>query len=153
MEIGAKTIAAGVAVFLLGVGSTYWLMADNGKTTTSRLMAHLFATCGLRVGMTNTDGVYVDGRKIASLGMRIRRGCSYHGFSLNVDMDLAPFRGINPCGYAGLQMCQLRDLLTPEQLAGRDRAALMAAARVAALDGLQARFPELDFGLTQRRPD
>ena len=100
----------------------------------------------------NAHGVYVDGRKIASLGMRIRRGCSYHGFSLNVDMDLAPFRGINPCGYAGLQMCQLRDLLTPEQLAGRDREALMAAARRAALDGLRERFPELDFGRTERQP-
>lgn len=56
-------------------------------------------------------GVYVSGRKIASLGLRIRKGCSYHGFSLNVDMDLAPFNRINPCGYAGLQMTQVRDFL------------------------------------------
>jgi lipoyl(octanoyl) transferase len=55
-------------------------------------------------------GVYVDERKIASLGLRIRRGCSYHGLSLNVDMDLTPFQGINPCGYAGLEVTQLRDL-------------------------------------------
>jgi len=55
-------------------------------------------------------GVYVDDRKIASLGLRIRRGCSYHGLSLNVDMDLTPFQGINPCGYAGLEVTQLRDL-------------------------------------------
>ncbi len=55
-------------------------------------------------------GVYVDERKIASLGLRIRRGRSYHGLSLNVDMDLTPFQGINPCGYAGLEVTQLRDL-------------------------------------------
>lgn len=58
----------------------------------------------------NAPGVYVDERKIASLGLRIRRGCSYHGLSLNVDMDLTPFQGINPCGYAGLEVTQLRDL-------------------------------------------
>jgi lipoyl(octanoyl) transferase len=55
-------------------------------------------------------GVYVNGRKIASLGLRIRRGCSYHGLSLNIDMDLKPFAGINPCGYAGLEVTQLREL-------------------------------------------
>ena len=55
-------------------------------------------------------GVYVDGRKIAALGVRIRRGCSYHGLSLNVDMDLSPFRDIDPCGFEGLEVTQLRDL-------------------------------------------
>ncbi|HXH02321.1 MAG TPA: lipoyl(octanoyl) transferase LipB [Candidatus Competibacteraceae bacterium] len=58
----------------------------------------------------DAPGVYVDGAKIASLGLRVRRGCSYHGLSLNVAMDLAPFNRINPCGYAGLAMTQLRDL-------------------------------------------
>jgi lipoyl(octanoyl) transferase len=56
-------------------------------------------------------GVYVAGEKIASLGLRVRRGCSYHGLSLNVDMDLEPFSRINPCGYAGLQVTSLRKLL------------------------------------------
>lgn len=56
-------------------------------------------------------GVYVHGRKIASLGLRIRKGCSYHGFALNVDMDLEPFTRINPCGQAGLEMTQLHDYL------------------------------------------
>ena len=51
-------------------------------------------------------GVYVDGRKIAALGLRVRRGCSFHGLSLNVDMDLAPFNMINPCGYRGLEVTQ-----------------------------------------------
>ncbi|RZU47250.1 lipoyl(octanoyl) transferase [Fluviicoccus keumensis] len=52
----------------------------------------------------DAHGVYVDTRKIASLGLRIRKGCSYHGFALNVDMDPEPFTRINPCGYTGLQM-------------------------------------------------
>lgn len=52
-------------------------------------------------------GVYVAGAKIASLGLRVRRGCSYHGLALNVDMDLEPFGRINPCGYAGLQVTSM----------------------------------------------
>ena len=56
-------------------------------------------------------GVYIDGRKIASIGLRMRKGCSYHGFALNVAMDLEPFQRINPCGYAGLQMTQVQDFL------------------------------------------
>lgn len=58
-------------------------------------------------GRRDAPGVYVEGRKLASLGLRIRRGCSYHGFALNVDMDLEPFGRINPCGMAGLEMTQL----------------------------------------------
>ncbi|PPE74777.1 octanoyltransferase [Solimonas fluminis] len=61
-------------------------------------------------------GVYVDGAKIASLGLRVRQGCSYHGLSLNVDMDLEPFSRINPCGYQGLRMAQLRELGGPADL-------------------------------------
>jgi len=57
----------------------------------------------------NAPGVYVNGRKIASVGLRIRRGASYHGLAFNVNMDLEPFQRINPCGYAGLQMTQLAD--------------------------------------------
>lgn len=58
-------------------------------------------------------GVYIETKKIASLGLRIRKGCSYHGFSLNVAMDLTPFSYINPCGYAGLQMTQMSEHITP----------------------------------------
>ncbi|TCK17221.1 lipoyl(octanoyl) transferase [Thiogranum longum] len=58
----------------------------------------------------DAPGVYVDGAKIAALGLRVRRGCSYHGLSFNVDMDLEPFSRINPCGYAGMDVTQLRDL-------------------------------------------
>ena len=55
-------------------------------------------------------GVYVDGAKIAALGLRVKHGCTYHGLALNVDMDLAPFAAINPCGYAGMPVTQCRDL-------------------------------------------
>ncbi|HAQ73979.1 lipoyl(octanoyl) transferase LipB [Stutzerimonas nitrititolerans] len=65
----------------------------------------------------DAPGVYVDGAKIASLGLRIRNGRSFHGLALNVDMDLEPFQRINPCGYAGLKMTQLRDLVGPVDFA------------------------------------
>lgn len=58
----------------------------------------------------DAPGVYVGGKKIASLGLRVRGGCTYHGVALNVDMDLEPFSRINPCGLVGMQMTQLRDL-------------------------------------------
>ena len=58
----------------------------------------------------DAPGVYVDGKKIASLGLRVRGGCTYHGVALNVDMDLEPFSRINPSGLVGMQMTQLRDL-------------------------------------------
>ncbi|KAF1067013.1 MAG: Octanoyltransferase [Pseudomonas citronellolis] len=62
------------------------------------------------VSRADAPGVYVDGAKIASLGLRIRNGRSFHGLALNVDMDMEPFRRINPCGYAGLAMTQLSEL-------------------------------------------
>jgi lipoyl(octanoyl) transferase len=68
------------------------------------------------VARPDAPGVYVDGRKIASLGLRVRRGCSFHGVSLNLHMDLAPFQRINPCGYNGLQMTQLADWVEPSSL-------------------------------------
>ncbi len=61
-------------------------------------------------------GVYVGGAKIAALGLRVRRGCSYHGLSLNVDMDLEPFARINPCGFPGLAVTQLADQGGPRDL-------------------------------------
>ena len=71
----------------------------------------LLADYSIRAGRRDqAPGVYVDGRKIAALGLRVRRGCSYHGISLNVDMDLSPFAMINPCGFAGLEVTQLTDL-------------------------------------------
>ena len=67
-------------------------------------------------------GVYIDGAKVAALGLRVKNGCSYHGLSLNVDMDLTPFTWINPCGYSGLQTIQLKDFGVtegPEEVATR----------------------------------
>ncbi|MDE3020367.1 MAG: lipoyl(octanoyl) transferase LipB [Pseudomonadota bacterium] len=71
------------------------LLAENGVT-------------GDRIA--GAPGVYVDGAKIAALGLRVRRGMSYHGLSLNVDMDLSPFLDINPCGFSGLKVTQTRDV-------------------------------------------
>ncbi|MDF1828071.1 MAG: lipoyl(octanoyl) transferase LipB [Legionellaceae bacterium] len=58
---------------------------------------------------TGAPGVYVNQKKIASIGLRVRKGCTYHGLALNINMDLKPFLGINPCGYAGLNMTQLHE--------------------------------------------
>ena len=62
-------------------------------------------------GDPSARGVYVDGHKIAALGLKVSRGRAYHGLSLNVDMDLAPFKGINPCGYEGLEVTSMAALL------------------------------------------
>jgi lipoyl(octanoyl) transferase len=68
-------------------------------------------------GRPGAPGVYVDGEKIASLGLRVRRGCSYHGLALNVDMDLEPFSRINPCGHAGLAVTSMaRQLAAPPDM-------------------------------------
>jgi lipoyl(octanoyl) transferase len=61
-------------------------------------------------GRIEAPGVYVDGAKIAALGLRIRNGCCYHGLAFNVSMDLSPFHAIDPCGYSGLAVTQARDL-------------------------------------------
>jgi lipoyl(octanoyl) transferase len=73
----------------------------------------------------DAPGVYVDERKIASLGLRVRRGCSFHGLALNVDMDLAPFLRINPCGYQGLEMTQMRLLCKEPPLLSQVQAVLV----------------------------
>jgi len=72
------------------------------------LLAHYKIVGNVRA---NAPGVYVDGRKISALGLRIKNGKSYHGLSLNVAMDLSPFKQINPCGMAGLEVTQLADLM------------------------------------------
>ena len=83
-------------------------------TTMEQSLVDLLAGYGIEAApKADAPGVYVAGDKIASLGLRVSRGCSFHGLALNVDMDLEPFRRINPCGYAGLPMTQLRDLIGP----------------------------------------
>lgn len=64
----------------------------------------------------DAPGVYVDEKKVASLGLRVRKGCSFHGLALNVNMDLSPFLRINPCGYSGLEMVQTSDLQGPQDV-------------------------------------
>lgn len=95
-------------------------------TLLERAMIDTLAGLGVEAyAKADAPGVYVehpfDGRpqtrKIGSIGLRVSRGCSYHGLSLNVDMDLEPFSRINPCGYAGLRMTQLRDLGVTADLA------------------------------------
>ncbi len=79
-------------------------------------LAHFSVTANAR---PDAPGVYVNGKKICSLGLRIRNGCSFHGLALNIDMDLTPFLRINPCGYAGMEMTQLAALtasVTPDDI-------------------------------------
>lgn len=82
--------------------------------STIRLLAEYGIEAALRPG---APGVYVADAKIAALGLRVRRGCSYHGLALNVDMDLEPFSRINPCGYADLPVTSMAQLLPGETLA------------------------------------
>ncbi|WP_141653824.1 lipoyl(octanoyl) transferase LipB [Erwinia billingiae] len=77
------------------------------EDTVIATLAHFGVEAAARA---DAPGVYVQGKKICSLGLRIRNGCSFHGLALNVDMDLSPFLRINPCGYAGLEMTQLSAL-------------------------------------------
>ncbi|WP_281284880.1 lipoyl(octanoyl) transferase LipB [Litorilituus lipolyticus] len=70
----------------------------------------------------DAPGVYIDEKKVASLGLRVRKGCSFHGLALNVNMDLSPFLRINPCGYAGLEMIQTADVNGPTDTASAAKA-------------------------------
>lgn len=83
----------------------------------SRLENSIIATLAdygvVAINDPKRPGVYVNGKKIASLGLRIKQGAIYHGLALNVNMDLSPFKHINPCGYAGLEMTQLASLVQP----------------------------------------
>ncbi|WP_111497625.1 lipoyl(octanoyl) transferase LipB [Marinobacter bohaiensis] len=77
----------------------------------------------------DAPGVYTGGTKIASLGLRIRRGCSFHGLALNVDMDLEPFRRINPCGLAGMAMSQVVDFAPASSVASVSEALVASLVR------------------------
>jgi lipoyl(octanoyl) transferase len=89
----------------------------------------LLAQYGIQASASkDAPGVYINGAKVASLGLRVRKGCSYHGLSLNIDMDLNPFTRINPCGYPGLQVTQLADCMENTDLPslGRELAQQLA---------------------------
>jgi lipoic acid synthetase len=100
-------------------------------TAMERAVIDYCATFGITAECRkNAPGVYVNEKKIASVGIRIRRGASYHGLAFNVDMELEPFQRINPCGYAGLQMTQLRDFghASSVESVGRDFAPFLVRA-------------------------
>ncbi|MBZ0067685.1 MAG: lipoyl(octanoyl) transferase LipB [Thiobacillus sp.] len=79
-------------------------------TRMEQAVIDLLAAHGINAArQPGAPGVYVDGAKIAALGLRVKHGCTYHGLALNVDMDLSPFAAINPCGYAGMAVTQCRD--------------------------------------------
>jgi len=100
-----------VIYFLFDLNRLKW----NVRTLVSfaeQLMIDLLQAYGIEAyAKADAPGVYVAGRKIGSLGFKIRRGRSYHGLALNIDCDLSGFQSINPCGYAGLEMVRLCDLL------------------------------------------
>lgn len=82
-----------------------------------KAVVNLLAEYGINaVAKRDAPGVYVDDAKICSVGLRIRKGCSYHGIAFNIAMDLKPFLGINPCGYKNLTVTQLSDLGGPADL-------------------------------------
>jgi lipoyl(octanoyl) transferase len=89
LGINVRQLVSGIEVSIINLLAEYNIEAQAKKTA---------------------PGVYVGEKKIAALGLRIRRGCSFHGLSLNVDMDTTPYKGINPCGYADMEIIQLRDL-------------------------------------------
>ena len=83
------------------------ILAEDTRTS-SKLLKHYDIETNIIGG---APGVYVDEKKIASIGLRISRGKTYHGISLNVDMDTEPFNQINPCGYEGLKVTQMKDFI------------------------------------------
>ena len=86
-------------------------------TRLEQAMVDCLAGYGIEAaGRPDQPGVYVGSRKIASLGLRVRKGCTYHGLALNVAMDLEPFARINPCGFRGLAMTQVSELGGPQDL-------------------------------------
>lgn len=100
-----------IAYFLFDLNRLKWHVRDLVDFA-EEMMLWLLAQYGINAyAKKDAPGVYVDERKIGSLGFKIRRGRSYHGFSLNVDCDLTGFQTINPCGCAGLEMVRLSDLL------------------------------------------
>jgi len=93
-------------------------------------------------------GVYVAGAKVAALGLRVRRGCTFHGLAFNVNMDLEPFHRINPCGYQGLAVTQVLDLGGPGSLAAVEAILIGELARQFGLDATPAaaEFPRVPTG-------
>lgn len=105
-------------------------------------LAHWNIAAARKVG---APGVYVNGAKIAALGLRVRRGCTFHGLAFNVNMDLEPFRRINPCGFQGLEVVQMLDLGGPSRLGDVEAVLIAELARQFGLEATPA-DPHLTFG-------
>jgi lipoyl(octanoyl) transferase len=90
LKLGVRELVTRLENCVIGLLSEYDIKAESKK---------------------EAPGVYVDGKKIAALGLRVRRGYCFHGLALNVDMDLEPFARINPCGYEGLEITQIADFI------------------------------------------
>lgn len=99
-----------VAYLLIDLERRRWGVRDLVDVIEQSLVSVLAGLGVEAAGRADAPGVYVGAAKIASLGLRVRRGCSYHGLALNVDIDLEPFSRINPCGFAGQAMTRLVDL-------------------------------------------
>ena len=97
-------------------------------------------------------GVYVAGAKVAALGLRVRRGCTFHGLAFNVNMDLEPFRRINPCGFQGLEVTQVLDLGGPSRLADVETVLVGELARQFGVPAQTAPPPTFDAGLAATEP-
>ena len=109
MGVSVRGLVSGIENAIIGVLDEYGITAS--------------ARC-------DAPGVYVEGAKVAALGLRVRRGCAYHGLAFNIDMDLAPFARINPCGMAGLAVTQLKDLCGESDLAAVQRRLVRQLERV-----------------------
>ncbi|AGR00261.1 lipoyl(octanoyl) transferase LipB [Vibrio parahaemolyticus] len=105
-----------VAYFLINLRRKKLGVRDLVTTIESLVINTLKAYNIDSAARPDAPGVYVDGKKICSLGLRIRKGCSFHGLALNVNMDLTPFLRINPCGYAGMEMVQVSQFNGPSDV-------------------------------------
>ncbi len=134
-----------VAYLLLDVRRTGIGVRDLVERIESSIIDVLTGYAIASESQRKAPGVYVNNAKIAALGLRIRNGCSYHGLSFNIAMDLSPFSRINPCGYAGMEVTQLCDLVRSQQVVAVDSqlnevAKHLSAALIAKLEYTQIEY-------------
>jgi lipoyl(octanoyl) transferase len=99
-----------IAYILMDLKRSHWGVKALVEALEQGIIDYLASCSIIAERRPGAPGVYVKQKKIAALGLKIRRSCSYHGLSFNINMDLTPFQGINPCGYQGLEVTQLCDL-------------------------------------------
>ena len=105
---GPGQVVAYVLIDLKRKGIGIKRLVSSLETAVIQLLSDYAIDASIQCG---APGVYVNDKKICSIGLRVKRGCSYHGIALNVDMDLLPFKGINPCGFKQLEMTQVKDFV------------------------------------------